>query len=258
MTAGDIADAPALVSHAYASGTVVALPTLLAPLVRLVDQHGTLYAWAEALPQPHALRGRAPVYVATIPGTANQVVVRHAWHGGAMAPLTRDLFRPPSRAPREVERSHALRRLGVPTTEIVGYALYRAPLGLVRVDVLTRYIPETADLGMVLAGLAPGFSPAAALNATDTLLQQLAANLVVHPDLNVKNILLRRSTADDVEAVVIDVDVVQIGGCSRQEAMQRNVARLVRSLQKWHRQFGGSMTAADMAAFAAQALARSA
>jgi len=228
----------------------------LAPLSALVRSHGSLYDWAASQPQPRALRGRAPVYVAQLPDAGPSVVVRHAWHGGLLAPITQDLFRRPTRAPVEMARSRELHRLGIPTTEVLGYALYDAMFGLARVDVVTRYVPDTADLGMILAGLAPAIECEAAFAATLDLLEQLARHRVVHPDLNVKNILLHTPAAAVPRAMVIDVDVVLVDTVSPARAMERNVTRLTRSLRKWNRQFGGAVADQRIAVFADAAMAR--
>lgn len=236
--------------------TVFAEEPWLDTLAAIVREHGSLYDWAAAQPQPRALRGRAPVYVAQLPAGGPAVVVRHAWHGGLLAPLTQDVFRRPTRAPLEMQRSRELQALGIPTTEVLGYALYDAAFGLARVDVVSRYVDDTADLGMVLAGLGPAADCEAALTATLDLLVLLATHRVVHPDLNVKNILLR--IPDDVapQAMVIDVDVVHIGTLSPARAMERNVARLTRSLRKWKQRFGCELAEQRIVSFAEAALAR--
>ncbi|MBY0490812.1 MAG: lipopolysaccharide kinase InaA family protein [Gemmatimonadaceae bacterium] len=232
-----------------------ARPPLAPEFAALIQRHGTLYDWASSQPQPRALRGRAPVYVATLPESRRTVVVRHAWHGGLLAPFTRDLFRRPTRAPLEVERSIELRALGIPSTDVVAYALYPAPLGLARVDVCTAYVADTADLGMIIAGLAPHIDGDGAFAATLNLLERLAQHGVVHPDLNVKNILVRTPPGRSAEALVIDVDVVRFGATPA-EAMARNVARLERSLFKWKRHFGCEVAEQRIKAFTAEALAR--
>lgn len=233
-----------------------ARPPLAPEFASLIRTHGTLYDWAASEPQPRALRGRAPVYVATLPESRRTVVVRHAWHGGLLAPLTRDLFRRPTRAPLEVERSIQLRALGIPSTDVVAYALYPTLVGLARVDVCTAYVADTADLGMIIAGLAPAIECDGAFAATLELLERLAQHGVVHPDLNVKNILVRTPARGGApEALVIDVDVVRFGA-TPPEAMARNVARLERSLFKWKRHFGCDVAEQRIKAFAAEALAR--
>jgi len=222
---------------------------LLQVLAGLVRKHGTLYAWASSQPQPRALRGRAPVYVAALPDHPETVVVRHVWHGGLLAPLTRDRFRRPSRAPHEMAQSAHLRRIGIPTTTILGFARYDAGPGLCRVDVVTRFVPEAYDLGLVLARLVPDMVVDDALAATRVLLGQLARARVVHPDLNVKNVLLSRTTGP-LTAMVIDVDVVQSApDADIGDVMARNLQRLGRSLRKWRSQFGIDMTEDEVAAF---------
>ncbi|WP_396214429.1 lipopolysaccharide kinase InaA family protein [Gemmatimonas sp.] len=256
MTTTQVAHARALESRPLEQATVFGYASYLDDLSTIIRDYGTLYDWASSQPQPRALRGRAPVYVAALPTTRTAVVVRHSWHGGLLAPLTRDVFRRPTRAPLEFDHSRTLLELGIPTTEVLGYALYHAAFGLVRVDVVSRYVEHTADLGMVLANFAPSIECDAALAATQTLLERLARHGVVHPDLNVKNILLHTPPDAPPSALVIDVDVATVGGVSPVRAMERNVARLERSLHKWNRQFGCDMADARIAAFAKAALAR--
>lgn len=228
--------------------------TVLDDFAAIVREHDTLYDWAAEQPQPRAMRGRAPVYVATLPSCGIPVVVRHGWHGGVLAPLTADRFRRPTRAPLEMERSAALRAAGIPTTEVLGFARYPASFGLCHVDVVTRYIADAADLGMVLAGLAPFVDCETALSSTQRLLIQLAKHGVIHPDLNVKNILLRPTPAG-VEALIIDVDVVRWDTARTPgDTMRANVARLTRSVRKWRAHFGCDVTDARILAFSASVL----
>lgn len=219
-------------------------------LSEVLNRSGTLYSWARGVQQPQALRGRAPVFVATLPGAkTTTVVVRHAWHGGMLAPLTRDVFWRPSRAPVELHISHVLRQCGIPTPEFVAYALYRVAPGLVRVDVATEYIPESHDLAAVLADHVPDMSRAHAFEAIATLLRQLASNGFVHPDLNVKNVLLYRDNAL-LTAAVLDVDVMQhIGAQHAGKASQENYERFERSLRKSVRQFGVVLSEDEIATF---------
>jgi 3-deoxy-D-manno-octulosonic acid kinase len=231
-----------------------AAPDVQHGLIEALRQSGTLYAWAAGQPQRRALRGRAPVYVATLPLSGDQVAVRHAWHGGLLAPLTGDRFRRPTRAPREYQLSHALRAAGVPTTDIVGFACYPAGPGLARVDVVSRYLPDAVDLGEVLSGRPPAMPMETALEATTRLLTTLARHGIVHPDLNAKNILVRPLATDGVDALMIDVDVIAWDPSrAPRETMARNVARLTRSLRKARRQGASALSEAALAAFATRA-----
>jgi 3-deoxy-D-manno-octulosonic acid kinase len=73
---------------------------------------------------------------------------------------------------------------------------------------------------------------------------------VIHPDLNVKNILLARNARGELDAMMIDVDTIAWDEHRAQRAtMQANVARLTRSMRKWRRQFGCDITDHDLDKF---------
>jgi 3-deoxy-D-manno-octulosonic acid kinase len=223
---------------------LVAKADIAASLTHALREAPSLYDWAAEQPQPRALRGRAPVYVATL-ASGETVAVRHAWHGGAFAPVTQDLWLRPSRAPHELRKSIALVNGGVPTAPILGYALYPAALGFVRVDVVSQFIEDTFDLGAVLMGLAAGVSIDQATAATRVLVRTINRQRLVHPDLNVKNILLQKCTQSasaphrslEVRALVIDVDTMRHRtDLSEAQVSAANLERLSRSLHKWKRQ----------------------
>jgi tRNA A-37 threonylcarbamoyl transferase component Bud32 len=215
--------------------TLVASPDVAEPLIAQLRAHGTLYAWAGSQPQPRALRGRGAVFVATLPEVPASLAVRHAWHGGLLAPLTRDRFRVPTRAPREAAVGLALRDAGIETPELLAYALYPAGPGLRRVDVCTRYIAHGWDYGAVLAAHATGIDRDAADAAVLDLLARLARAGIVHPDLNVKNVLLVPDEQGALCGWLLDVDVVRFTDQSARSTMQHNLDRLARSIRKWHR-----------------------
>lgn len=241
---------PGYARRSTPNGEVVGMERLIDSLSSIVTVHGTLYGWARAQPQPRALSGRAPVFIARLPDHPDTtVVVRHSWHGGLLKRVTRDRFRRPTRAPIELLRSFMLRECRIPTPEIVGFALYRAGPGLARVDVGTRYIPGSYDFAAVLGNRAPGIVRDEAFAAIEVLLHQLASNGFTHPDLNVKNILLHRNQSG-IEASVLDVDVMEWDRhMPAVSVMQLNVARLVRSLIKARRQFGIVFTDSERDAF---------
>ncbi len=236
------------------AATLVALPDLFDALSARLTSFGTLYAWAESAPQPRALQGRGVVYVADLPECSTTAVVRHAWHGGLFAPITGDRYLMPTRAPREAAVSMMLREHGVPTPEMLGYALYPAGPGLRRVDVLSRFVPDAWDFGAVLLDAAPGVEREQGVRAVLTLLAKLAAARAVHPDLNVKNMLLVRE-AGGLHAWVLDVDVVTFRGMPTAGVMALNVRRLVRSIRKWHVRHERAVDEQWLAGFAQSGLA---
>lgn len=239
--------------HQVGDAELVAHNRVAAEVTTILAHGVPLYDWAAGLPQPRALRGRAPVYVADLPASGVSMVVRHVWHGGLLAPVTGDRFRAPTRAPVELRNALALRDAGIPTSEILGYVLYPAGAGLRRIDVMSRLIADAFDLGAVVTNLAPDLPVDAVMPAVRTLLHQLAGAHVLHPDLNVKNILLTRTSqrpAATVQAAVIDVDVVRIDAAMPSaDIMRANVNRLARSLRKWRTRFGAGLSDRDISAF---------
>ncbi|AHG91406.1 lipopolysaccharide kinase [Gemmatirosa kalamazoonensis] len=201
---------------------------------------GTLHEWAASHPERRELRGRGSAYAATLPDGETQVVVRHSRHGGLLAPLTGDRFLAPTRAPRELATSIALRDAGVRTPQMVAYAIYPAGPLLRRADVATRLVPDARDLGDAIGAVPDD----AWIDATAALLRALAAAGARHPDLNLKNVLL---AADG--AWVLDVDVVALG-TPPEAAARANWARLERSLLKWRRERGLAIADAALAELA--------
>jgi hypothetical protein len=131
--------------------------------------------------------------------------VRHNRHGGLLAPLTRDLFRPPTFAPTELRVSEKLRRAGVPTPVMLGYVVYAAPAGFRRADVMTREIERGFDLSVALMSPDPSMRDRA-LSATVALVSALTEAKAHHRDLNVKNVLLHAGSDGRLEALILDVD----------------------------------------------------
>jgi hypothetical protein len=147
-----------------------------------------------------------------------------------------------------------LRECSIPTPEVLGFVLYRAGPFMARVDVATRYVEDAHDLAAVLSDLSGNISRASAFDAVQTLVVQLAAFGFTHPDLNIKNILLYQENGRTI-AALLDVDVVKWDTEQKPaDTMLANVARLARSMRKSRRQFGISITDAELNAFVARLL----
>ena len=240
-------DAPAgYVPRIVRGATMVCRADLADDLSRAIVEHGSLYAYALAQPDRRELRGRAAAWAVRLQ-SGDDVVVRHSWHGGLLAPLTRDVFVAPSRAPRELALSVRLRAAGVRTPEVVAYALYPAGPGLVRADVMTRLVPDAQDLAALLRTQPLTRDPRGPwVRATGALLHALAQLGVRHPDLNLKNVLVTPApTAGDDDALhawILDLDVARVSdspSTARQHAIgEANLRRLERSIEKWRTQRG--------------------
>lgn len=203
----------------------------LAPALRQILRDSTLYDYAGRQRGRRTLTGRGPAYAIAIEDTA--IVVRHARHGGLLAPLTRDVFARPTRAPYELAVSRRLRELGVATPEVLASVLYRVAPGLCRVDVATREIPDAADLHAVLTGGLPAPDAAAALwAAVRVLIDDLGRAGAVHEDLNVKNVLIQHPADAHPIAHAIDIDRVRWRTPGSADVVRANWRRLMRSARK--------------------------
>jgi hypothetical protein len=192
----------------------------------------TLTEWAAHHPARQRREGRAPTWVVPITDDVT-MVVRHAWHGGILAPITRDLWRAPGRAAHEAEVSDRLRAAGVPTPEVLAWTIETAFPGLVRIDVCTTFVPDARDLPTLFADATPQEAQHV-VPSVAALVESLSASHAVHADLNIKNILVDTSGI----AHVLDVDRVTFMKGSPSVARRANWDRLLRSAAKWQRLHG--------------------
>lgn len=217
---------------------------------RTALKSGTLYDYAAHHEDARPLAGRGVAYAVPFPG-GHRVVVRHNRHGGLFAPLTRDRFFAPTRAPYELTVALRLARAGVPTPEIVAYAVYPAGPLLRRSDVVTREVRESRDLAAILT-TGRDRDQRAALDATAELIGVLSAIGARHHDLNVKNVLLARGpTRGGLTAYVLDVDRVEFGRAGDSRITELNLERFARSARKWRALHDAGVDESELARVAA-------
>jgi 3-deoxy-D-manno-octulosonic acid kinase len=245
-----------------------ALPGREPALRRWLAEHGTLMAAAEAHPDAVALEGRGRV--AVVPGPAvpegapaERWVVRHYHRGGAVASAMGDRYlRLGAPRPfRELGMLEAVRALGVPAPAPVGAAVYFAG-PFYRGDLVTVWVPDSIDLATLLFPPPAGAPPVAAapadagvaghadaMRAAGRLVRLLHDRGVVHPDLNLKNVLLAAGvdgTGGDGEprALVLDLDRATLGdGAVPDRARRAMLDRFWRSARKWERRAGRALPA---------------
>jgi 3-deoxy-D-manno-octulosonic acid kinase len=198
---------------------------------------GTLHEWASARPERNQMHGRGVIYAVELPtAPATQVVVRRNRHGGLFQGVTGEYFLAPTRAPLELATALQLAAAGIPTPEVIAYAIYPAFGMFARSDVMTRRLPEgddapaawssagTADRGSILIAIAQ-------------LLRALAQAGAWHADLNLKNIYIAGTgTGAEPTAYLLDVDRVTFPGGA--DISDRNFKRLARSIRKWRTRRG--------------------
>jgi hypothetical protein len=210
---------------------------------------GTLFEAAARDLGARRLEGRGVAYVIALPVTGTHAVVRHNRHGGLLAPLTRDLFLAPTRAPRELQISLRLVELGVRTPTVLMYGVQRVGMLLRRADLVTREVAAGRDLASYLMPSVTAADRAEAWHATRALVRALNAAGARHHDLNVKNVLLApAASGDGLEAWVLDVDRVAFGPRNAASVRVGNAARLLRSARKWRDERGAVLDEAELAA----------
>ena len=214
---------------------------------RALLAEGTLYEAAARDLAARTLQGRGVAYAIALPMSATRAVVRRNRHGGLLAPLTRDLFLPPTRAPYELEVALRLIKLGVRTPAVLMYGIERVGSVFRRADVVTAEISGGRDLATFMH---PDQSPGErerAWSAARALVRALNATGARHHDLNVKNILLAPGRGG-LEAWVLDVDRITLGPADDVAVRQGNVARLLRSARKWRDERGAVFDEREIAA----------
>lgn len=204
----------------------------LAADARTLLADGSLYAAAARTLSARALAGRGIAYALALPVSGTRAVVRRNRHGGLLAPLTRDLFLPPTRAPYELQVSMRLAQARVRTPAVLMYGIERVAAVLRRAEVVTREIVDGSDLATYMMPDADAGARERAWSATRTLVLALNAAGARHHDLNVKNVLLAPGVRG-LEAWVLDVDRVEFGAPNDAGVRNGNAARLLRSARKW-------------------------
>lgn len=244
---------PDLEAWTFEGGAAVARRDVAAAVRRALADAGSLHRWAASRPERRVFTGRGAAYGVALGGVA--AVVRHARHGGLLAPLLGDVFAGRPRFYREAALARRLAEGGVRTPAVLAGVRYGAgPLH--RADVATERI-EGADLVELFFGDHPPEGPAraAALEAVGGLIRRLHDLGYVHPDLQLRNLLVAGAGAPAPAAWLLDVDTCRPMRRDADTERARNLARFERSWAKWNARRGTRLTAADRALLSAAYLA---
>ncbi len=213
--------------------TVVAREDFLADIESALAT-GTLYDFARGRPDVLAFKGRGDALAFRALSSGETIVVRRSRHGGLLAPLTGEIFLRPGRAPHELRTAIALQERGVATAQVLGHVRYWTAWAFCRTDVVTRFIPDARDMATLLRDERNPEFRIAALRATVTLMSKLAGARALHPDLNLRNVLISGDAAS-ATAWVLDVDRVELDRASGLEVSRANRKRFMRSANKLQR-----------------------
>lgn len=228
---------------------IVALDAARDAIVRIVETAGSLHAHGATAPNAKALTGRGVSWAFDIGD--ERWVVRHYRRGGLMARLLRDRYlRAGATRPwRELHASVEARRRGIRTPEVIGYVVHGAA-PFYRADLATRWVPHSEDLASVTFG--PDARSIArhteAWTAAGALLRAVFDAGLIHPDLNLRNILI--AGGGPVEAWLVDLDRCRMTGTSSDAARHAMLERFHRSRRKLELRFRRPVDAASLSAFA--------
>lgn len=202
------------------------------------------------------LAGRRPLYQfgPAAPVEAQAFLVRRFSHGGLMRWLTGHRFLSAERPFRELILSDSLLRVGIQTPRVVAARAVRDRGGW-QLDVMTRRVEDSVDLGWVLGAMRRGELPVPArhrmLEQLGSLVRELHLHGCPHADLQPGNILVNRGALESEPPSywVIDLDRCSRRAELREGERQANLARLYRHVARRDEQHGPSLSRADAARF---------
>ncbi len=180
---------PGFVLHVAGNGRrVVAPPDLLPTLLEAgIDRPEKLLRERPAGPGT----GRGPRAVVELPG-GERVLVKQYLRGGALARVNRERYAGAGRFFRELAVGARLRELGLPVGEVRAVVLEGRP-PLLRVFGVARFVPEAPDLARWFTELVADRDEASRLwRAALALVDRFHDAGLLHPDLNLGNLLARR------------------------------------------------------------------
>lgn len=174
-------------------------------------------------------RGRSPGPIVEVAGFASPLLVRRDRRGGVLGRLLPP-WRTCSRARAEALVVDRLVRLGVDVAPLVAVRLERVhPLvPLFRVESLVEYWPDAVDLELALRRTADARARRRIAFRAGSLVRRLHDAGVSHPDLNVRNLLVR----GDGRLALVDFSGAHPGRPPGPGRRRRDLLRLARSAWK--------------------------
>jgi len=177
--------------------------------------------------------GRSRTAVVSLPG-GPRLLLRPLRHGGVLAPLTRDLYLGLGRPRRELAVSERLRAAGAAVPAPALALGLRGPGPCWRLVLGTELEEGAEDAVAFLARRPARARLLAAAGAAGRAVRRFHDAGGAHPDLHVKNLLVREGPggAPPCEVLVIDLDRARIEAVRPARARMAELMRLLRSLVK--------------------------
>lgn len=175
--------------------------------------------------------GRSPIAVLPLPGRQERLALRRLRHGGLLGPLLGSAFLGAGRARRELEVTAALRARGAPVPRPV-LAVASRMGGPLWSAALATVFEEAAQDAVAFLASAPRREPLLrACKAAGAAVRRFHDAGGHHPDLHIKNLLIR-SGRTDPEIIVIDLDRARVAAPPAPVERMAELMRLWRSLVK--------------------------
>ena len=169
---------------------------------------------------------------------SERMVIRHYEHGGLLRALTKDLFLLGSRPFQEVVITEMARKAGLPTTEILAGIKRRAFWPFYRADLLSKEIPNSADLIQYLSQWGKGrrekrFGEKRNLiRQAGRLVREMHEVGIYHADLHLKNFIVKSEGDRRRFLHIIDFDRSKVIHPLTSNKWFGNLMRLDRSAEK--------------------------
>lgn len=188
---------------------------------------------AASLPSHLSGRGKVALLALERPGEPPERLVLRPYRRGGLAGLFfNDRFLDPLRARRELGLYVEGARRGLPSLEPVAAITHRCRGLGYRHGILTVLLEGVEDLAAVLQGPRPFSERRQAMRAAGVVIALMHERGFDHPDLNLKNLLVRPAGAS-FDAWVIDFDRGRfVDGALPEQRRRRNLLRLLRSFVK--------------------------
>jgi 3-deoxy-D-manno-octulosonic acid kinase len=218
-----------------------------------IERAGTLADYAANHDQVETIRGRGPLFIVPGPGRARWVV-RKLRHGGLLAPLTGDRFlRLGTPRPfNELLLAAELCERGIPTPAVVAAAVYLRGF-LYRGEVAREEVRNARDLADCLFGepALDGHQRTEVLTAAGQLIGSLHDAGIIHPDLNLRNVLIVERAAAVPQAFILDLEKCRTVGRLSRLSRRSMLRRFRRSARRFEERGGRPLSKSEWDAFRA-------
>lgn len=199
------------------------------------------------------LSGRRPLHEFRVDDDA--FIVRRFSHGGLLRWLTGVRFIDAERPFRELILSERLRRAGIRTPRVVAARARMARGYGWLLEVVSRRLEGTIDLGHVLGRARRGEVDRAAqrrlLRELGQLISRLHKHGCLHADLTPNNLLVNLSAlqGEAPELWVLDLDGSTMHDALTDAQRRKNLRRMYRFVERRERRYGKALTRTDFVRF---------